>query len=280
MFDDDDDQNRDDTSADAKTRLDEKVAELRIHAELCAVFEGVRKYEAQLNTTLDIDLTRTLQKSMLKLTGCKMQDSPVLDPSKEGTYDLVWELLSKADELGLPTNDYHINRRPGEVVILRWLKNDPTAQLTLEQVDTFYTRLQAHFDAAINQAREDEHQALDWKSDAKTTRYLKLLDEVKINQAERYLRPIIKSHAACVLSQTTADELNISYLCDYVMGVSADEVVGPRSAPQDPTDESETAWFFRLFSLRGLVNDQEHMLFLAFMQKAQDTFDTSDIEDE
>ena len=33
------------------------------------------------------------------------------------------------------------------------------------QVDSFYTRFQAHFDAALGQYREEEHQQHGWKQD-------------------------------------------------------------------------------------------------------------------
>ena len=271
MFEDPED-SKDDTAANPDTRLGEKIAELRIHAELCAVFEGIQKFDANLDTSLDGELTRSIQKAILKLTSSKMKDSPVLDPQKDGVYDLAWDLLNKSDELDISTSDYHVYRRPGEVIVLRWLKGD--------QVEQFYTRLQAHLNVAIEQSREDERQALGWKQDAKTKKYLDLLDEAKVDQADRYLRPLIKSHGICVLSQTTADELNIGYLCDYIMGIPAAKLVGPASAPKDDTDEQELAWFFRLFALRGLVNDVELMLFFTYLQKAQDSFELDQDQDE
>ena len=116
-----------------------------------------------------------------------------------------------------PTNDYHVRRRPGEVIIVRWLEG--------EQVETFYERLQAHFDAGLNDFREEERQAQEWKQDAGTLAYLDALDELEIKLADRYLRDLIRQHNLFVLSTLTADEMDILHLCDYLMGVPAAAVV-------------------------------------------------------
>ena len=91
---------------------------------------------------------------------------------------------------------------------------------------------------------------------------------------DRYLRDVIRKHNVFVLSTVTADEMNVQHLADYVMGVPAAEVVGAASAPpdEDPTDR-DRAWFFKLFSLRGIVEGVERMCFFTFMQKTEDTFD-------
>jgi hypothetical protein len=166
----------------------------------------------------------------------------------------------------LSTGDYHIHRRPGEVMIVRWLKG--------EEVDAFYQRLQAHFDAALDGFKEDERQSLEWKQDPKTLAYLAALDSIELKMDERYLRQIIRQHKIFVLSTQTADEINIAYLSDHIMGVSAAEIVGAASAPPDEPSESDLAWFFKLFSLRG-VDDAgvERMCFFTFLQKTDDSFD-------
>ena len=54
------------------------------------------------------------------------------------------------------------------------------------------------------------------------------------------------------------------------------------SAPPDsPTDfdklsagERDRAWFFKLFSLRGMVEGEERMCFFTYLQKSEDTFDS------
>ena len=51
--------------------------------------------------------------------------------------------------------------------------------------------------------------------------YLDALDKVRIDMAQRYLRPQIKQHKLFVLSTQTADELDILFLSDYVMGSDA-----------------------------------------------------------
>jgi hypothetical protein len=89
-----------------------------------------------------------------------------------------------------------------------------------------------------------------------------------------YLRDYIRAHNLFVLSTQTADEMDILHLCDYLMGVPAAQVVGPASAPpeEEPT-ERDRAWFFKLFSLRGVVDEVERMCFFTYLQKAEDTFD-------
>src|SRR5206468_2382383 len=156
----------------------------------------------------------------------KSPDSPLLPaPSAEDAA----ALLNIPNTRGLSTNDYHIHRRPGEVMIVRWIEG--------EQVETFYERMQAHFDAALNQFREEERQSLEWKQDPKTLAYLTALDALEVKLAERYLREIIRKHNVFVLSTQTADEMDILHLCDYVIGADAAKIVGPASAPPEEGTE-------------------------------------------
>jgi hypothetical protein len=164
----------------------------------------------------------------------------------------------------LSTNDYHIYPRPGEVMIVRWLAG--------EQVETFYERIQAHFDAALAAFRDEERQSHEWKQDPQTLAYLKAMDAIEVKMAERYLRDLIRKQNLFVFSTQTADEINIAYLCDYVMGVPAAEVVGRASAPPDQPTEHDLAWFFKLFSLRGMTEGIEQMCFFTYLQKSEDTF--------
>jgi hypothetical protein len=90
--------------------------------------------------------------------------------------------------------------------------------------------------------------------------------------ADRYLRSIIKQHNAFVLSTQTADELDIIHLTDYVMGAEPAELVGPKNAPPEEPTQADRAWFFKLFSLRGMDEGIERMCFFSFLQKAEDTF--------
>jgi hypothetical protein len=163
---------------------------------------------------------------------------------------------------GLSTNDYHIHRRPGEVMIVRWLAGG--------EVETFYERLQAHFDAALEGFKEDERQALEWKRDPKVKAYLKALDGIEVKMADRYLRDHIRQHNLFVLSTQAADELNIAYLADPIMGVTPADIVGSASAPPDDPTEQDLAWFFKLFSLRGMKDGTEQMCFFAYLQKSDE----------
>ena len=240
-------------------RAREKADEFRMHAELAAVFEGTRKFDAGLRPELEPQLARDIQRTMGRLDKSRPAESGVLPP--ESAPDAA-ALLDFPKARGLPTNDYHLYRRPGEVVIVRWLHG--------AEVEQFYERLQAHFDAALEGFKEDERQATEWKQDADARAYLAALDEIEVKMADRYLRDLIRKHNLFVLSTQAADELNIAYLCDYVMGVPAIEVVGRASAPPtDPTDK-DLAWFFKLFCLRGMKADVERMCFFTYLQKSDD----------
>src|SRR3954470_20786713 len=118
---------------DPKTRVKEKADEFRMHAEIAAVFEGPRKFEAAVRTDLADDLARDVQRRVARLEKAKSPESPILPPPT-ATADAI-ELLKLAEARELPTGDYHVRRRPGEVLIVRWLAG--------EDVETFYTRMQA-----------------------------------------------------------------------------------------------------------------------------------------
>jgi hypothetical protein len=247
---------------DPAARAKEKADEFRMHAELFAVYEGPRKFAAALVPGLDAELARELQRGMAKLEKAKSAESPVLPPESSADAEA---LLGLATARGLSTGDYHIHRRPGEVMIARWLEG--------VEVETFYERMQAHVDAALGGYREDERQAHGWKNDPATSKYLDALDAVEVKAAERYLREIIKAHSVFVLSTVTADEMDILHLCDHIMGVPAAEVVGRASAPpEDGPTEQDRAWFFKLFSLRGAPGGVERMYFFTYLQKADDAF--------
>ena len=174
------------------------------------------------------------------------------------------ELLDLPASRGLSTNDYHIHGRPGEVMIVRFLQG--------EEVATFYQRLQAHFNAGLEGLREDERQALEWKQDPQTAAYLQALDKVDLKMADVYLRELIRRHNLYVLSTQTADEINIAYLCEHIMGATPADVVGEHSAPPDGATEQDLAWFFKLFALRGVKGPTEQMCFFTFMQKTEESW--------
>jgi hypothetical protein len=238
----------------------DKSDEFRMHAEIAAIFEGPKKFAAQLLPGLDPELARDIQKTIGRLEKSKSAASPIL-PEPSATEAAA--LLNLPTTRTLSTNDYHIHRRPGELMIVRWLAGD--------QVESFYERLQAHFDAALDGYKEEERSAQEWKQDPKTLAYLAALDAIDIKMADRYLRDPIRKHNIFVLSTQAADEISISYLCDYVMGVSAPDLVGESSAPaDDPTEQAQT-WFFKLFSLRGTSEGMEQMCFFTYLQKTEDS---------
>ena len=247
-------------SLNPASRAKDKADEFRMHAELFAVFEGKRKFDAELLPGLDAEVARDIQRKIGKLEKSKTPDSPVLPESSATDAAAVLAFARTAE---LSTNDYHIHRRPGEVMIIRWLEAD--------QVETFYERIQAHFDAAMEGYKDEERQQQEWKQNAETTAYLEALDALEVKMPERYLREPIREHNVFVLSTQTADELNISYLSDYVMGVTAADIVGPRSAPPEEPTEQDLAWFYKLFSLRGMSEGVEQMCFFTYLQKSDDT---------
>lgn len=242
-------------------RAREKADEFRTHAELAAVFEATRKFDAQILPRLDAEPARDIQRTIGRLEKSKSPESPILPP---GSVEDAARLLSlPQSHEALSTNDYHVHRRPGEVMIVRWLAG--------EQVETFYQRLQAHFDAAMNGHKEDERQAHEWKQDEQAAAYLAELDKVEVRMADRYLRPLIRQHNLFVLNTQAADELNIQYLADYIMSVPVAEIVGQASAPPTDPTEQDLAWFFKLFSLRGMKDDVEQMCFFAYLQKTEES---------
>ncbi|HEX8322369.1 MAG TPA: hypothetical protein VF595_00525 [Tepidisphaeraceae bacterium] len=246
---------------DPVQRAIEKTNECRSHAELAAIFEGCTKFDARLKPGLDADVAREVQRGMARLDKARTENNPILP---ETSLAEAVGLLTLSDTRELSTNDYHIHRRPGETMIVRWIGGD--------EVETFYTRLQAHFDAALNGYRAEERQAQEWKQDAAMLKYLDTLDAVDVRLADRFLRDPIRQHGLAVLSTQTADEMNIAYLCDFVMSVPAADVVGAASAPPEEPSEQDLAWFFKLFLLRGVSDGVERMCFFTFLQKSDDSF--------
>ena len=262
MFDDPDERKKDDLASAPDARVREKLDELRIHADLCAIFEGPRKFDAQLITDVDADLIRDIQQIIAKLDKSKKPGKPFLTPARALGASTLFESL---EEQGVSTSDYHIHRRPGEVMILRWLKG--------AQVETFYKRLQAHMDVAITQTREDERQSLGWKNDPSTNEYLEKLDEAGLDMQQWWMRDLLRDHELATVRTQTADEINISYIADFIMGVGAAALVGEGFAPSEGAEESELAWFFKLFALCSMNEGIEHIVFFVFLQKSSDEFD-------
>lgn len=246
-------------SADPKAEARDKADEFRMHAELFAVFEGTRKFEAALQPGLDPEVARDVQRTMARLAKSKSAQSPALPPASA---EDAARLLALPQARGLSTNDYHLHQRPGEVMIIRCLQGD--------QVDTFYERLQAHFDAAMEGYKEEERQEQAWKQDAKTLAYLAALDAIDLRMSDWYARDAIRRDNLFVLSDRAIDDLNIAYVADYIMGATPADLVGRAAAPPDEPAERDLAWFFKLFSLRGTHDGVERMCFFAYLQKSDD----------
>jgi len=141
-----------------------------------------------------------------------------------------------------------------------------------DEIDAFYERLQAHFDAALDAYRDEQRGSHGWKQDAKMTAFLEALDKVEVKMSERYLRDIIRKHNVFVLSTLTADQMDILHISETVMGLDAKTLVGSASAPGDDPSEEDRAWFFKLFSLRGMIEGKERMCFFTYLQKAEESW--------
>ncbi|HEY7087911.1 MAG TPA: hypothetical protein VH518_07455 [Tepidisphaeraceae bacterium] len=243
-----------------QARAKEKSDEFRMHAELAAVFEGTRKFDSQIHPTLDPEIARQAQRTIGRLEKSKVEGLPLLPDSAAADAATLLDLHKTKD---LSTNDYHLHRRPGEVMILRWIEG--------EQVDWFYERLQAHFDAALAAHKDDQQHSHGWKQDPDSQAYLDALEKIDLKMADRYLREPIRQHNIFVLSTQSADEFDILHLTDYIMSIPASELVGSASAPGDDPTEQDRAWFFKLFSLRGMKDGTEQMCFFAYLQKAGDS---------
>ena len=254
---------RGELAGDPKRRAMEKLDELRTHAQLAAVFEGPRKFDAELRPFGD---AREVQQAIGRLEKSKLEAVPVLPP---GQWKAAAELLAMPDSKALAANDYHVNARPGETTITRWLAGPG--------VDGFYARMQAHLDAALDAHREDERSNNAWRGDPDTLSYLDTLDNLDVAHAKVepwYLRPAIRDHGLFVLSTLAVDEMDVLYLAQTLMGVDPADLVGGASAPpeEEPSD-ADRAWYFKLFALRGRVEKEERMCFFTYMQKADDAFD-------
>src|SRR4051812_8543991 len=107
---------------DPAARAKEKSDEFRTHAELAAVFEAHRKFDAQIRTDLAAETARDVQRGMGKLAKAKPPESPVL-PEGSAADASALLMMPVANE-ALTTNDYHVHRRPGEAMIVRWLAGE------------------------------------------------------------------------------------------------------------------------------------------------------------
>ncbi len=256
--------------ADPTVRAREKVEEFRMHAELAAVFEGPRKFSAELLPDLPHALAKDIQLAIAKLDKARANTGqlvPPPDPANPLSPEPVAEalrLLTLPTTAHLSTNDYHLSRRPGEVLIARFLSSD--------EVDTFFSRLQAHFDAALDGHKEDERQENQWRNDPASAAYLAELEKISLNLPEIYIRPHVAKHGLFALNTQTADEVNIAYLADYIMNITPADLVGEDNAPPDAPTDQDLAWYFKLFLLRGYHKKTELALFFAFLQKTDDAW--------
>src|SRR5690606_39258931 len=103
---------------DPAVRAEEKADEIRMHAQLAAVFEGCRKFDATIDAAFDPDLARHIQQKIGRMEKNKIV--PVLPVLAESAREDAAEVLGLPKSSGISTNDYHVYRRPGETMIIRW----------------------------------------------------------------------------------------------------------------------------------------------------------------
>ena len=136
--------------------------------------------------------------------------------------------------------------------------------------------MQAHFDAALSQFREEERQSLEWKQDPQTLAYLDAMDKVEIRMAERYLRDPVRNSPVpiFVLSTQAADELDIRHLCDYVMNVPAGQVVGEASCAAGGRGDrgGSSRGSSNCSHLAVVVESAERICLFTYLQKVGDEF--------
>src|SRR5688572_2958629 len=61
-------------------RAKEKFDEFRMHAEVAAVFEAARKFDARILPKLDPETARDVQRTIGRLEKAKLSDLPVIAP--------------------------------------------------------------------------------------------------------------------------------------------------------------------------------------------------------
>src|SRR5688572_29332867 len=98
MFDDPNESPAEDAS-DPAVRAKEKSDEFRMHAELAAVFEACRKFDAQLIPGLDPAIAREVQRGMGRLEKAKTPDSPILPEPATADAAALLDLPNTRDEL-------------------------------------------------------------------------------------------------------------------------------------------------------------------------------------
>src|ERR1051325_7930624 len=62
------------------TAAKDKADQFRMHAELAAVFEGHRKFDAELRPGLDAEMARSLQRTMGKLAKVRIAETALSPP--------------------------------------------------------------------------------------------------------------------------------------------------------------------------------------------------------
>src|SRR5439155_17709695 len=89
-------------AVDPALRAREKFDEFRMHAELAAVFEGRRKFDAEILPNLDANLAREIQRTIGRLEKSRSPEHPILPP--QSASDAI-ALLDLPSTRGLSTND-------------------------------------------------------------------------------------------------------------------------------------------------------------------------------
>lgn len=253
------DEPRAELAKDPKSRAEEKSQELRMFAELAALFEGTRKFDAAVNAEMGAEMAREVQRGVARLEKSKGQETLLLPPAMSGE---ARGLLTYAEAKGLSTNDYHVYRRPGETMVMRWLAG--------EEVEKFHGRMQAHYDAMMEGQVEDERQQHGWRADAGAKAYLEALEGLRVDMAEKYNRQAIRAHRIFTLRTLAADEMNLHLITEQFMGISAAELVGEASASEEEFGKEGDPWFFKMYVVLGIVENVERLCLFTYMQKASD----------
>jgi hypothetical protein len=87
---------------DIQTRAHEAVNQFRLHAEIAAIFEGTRKFDAAIRPDLSADVAREIQRAMAKLEKSLEPNIPIIPPIQNA---IAADALNAHHSYDLPTND-------------------------------------------------------------------------------------------------------------------------------------------------------------------------------
>ena len=184
-----------------------------MHAELAAVFEGHRKFDAELRPGARRRRSRRdVQRTIGRLE--KASRPTARSCPEPSAADAARAARRSRRRAALSTNDYHIHRRPGEVMIVRWLAGDAGRDVLRAPPGP----LRRGPDAASARTSGRRTSGSRTRRRSRTSRRS---TRIEVKMADRYLRDVDPQAQACSSSPRRRPTRWTSlHLCDYVMGVA------------------------------------------------------------